>query len=196
MGKIILKSQEQVVFNKDNSGEKSMAFVLRPVRYSTMSGDDIVNYCAANSIVPKAYLAATMVAVAQCIENFLLNGHSIVFPNLGTFSLSSQGYSVADAGEAGISQLAKLRVRFLPCTKLKTEVENVSLEFAGAYNIAGENSDGVKYYSKVVKQTTVVTPGEDDGNPDDETPVTPPDGGGSGSGTDGGDNGGSDDSMD
>lgn len=189
-----MKSQEQVVFNKDNSGEKSMAFVLRPVRYSTMNGDDIVNYCAANSIVPKAYLAATMVAVAQCIENFLLNGHSVAFPNLGTFSLSTIGYSVTDAGEAGISQLEKLRVRFLPCSKLKTEVENVSLEFAGAYNIAGENSDGVKFYSKIVKKTTVVTPEEDDGNPDDETPVTPPAGGGSDSGTGGSDSGGSGDS--
>lgn len=183
MGKIILKSQEQVVFNKNNSGAKSKAYVLRPVRYSTMSGDDIVNYCAANSIVPKAYLAAAMVAVAQCIENFLLNGHSVVFPNLGTFSLSSSGYSVSDANEAGIIQLEKLRVRFLPCSKLKTEVENVSVEFAGAYNIAGENSDGVKFYSKIVRKLTASDP--EGGNGSGGSTVNPSETGGSGSGTGG-----------
>ena len=175
MGKIVVKAQQQMVFNKDKSGVKSNAYVLRPVRYTTMNSNDIVNYCAANSIVPKAYLSASMVALAQCIENFLLNGHSVEFPNLGIFSLSSRGISETDVNKAGIAQLNKLNVRFLPCTQLKTEVENVDLEFDGVYDIAGENEEGTKYYRKVVRKLSAVS-GEDD--------VTDPDGnGGSGSGS-------------
>lgn len=157
MGKIVVKAQQQNVFNKDKSGTTTSAYVLRPVRYTTMTSNDIVNYCAANSIVPKAYLSASMVALSQCIENFLLNGHSVEFPNLGIFSLSSRGISESDVNKVGVAQLAKLNVRFLPCTQLKTEVENVDLQFDGVYDIAGETEDGEKYYRKVTRTLTANT---------------------------------------
>ena len=164
MGKILVKAQQQTVFNKDKSGQKSLAYVLRPVRYSTMRANDIVNYCATNSIVPKAYVHAAMIALSQCVENFLLNGHSVEFPNLGIFSLSSQGITESDAEKAGVDQLIKLRVRFLPCSELKTLVDNVEVEFDGVYDIAGEDKEGGKFYRKVARKLTVR--GEDDVNPD------------------------------
>ena len=91
MSKILVKAQQQNVYNLNGSDTTGMAYVLRPVRYTTMNAEDIINYCSANSIVPKAYLSASMIAIAQCIENFLLNGHSVEFPNLGIFSLTSSG---------------------------------------------------------------------------------------------------------
>ena len=158
MPKILVKAQQQSVYNLNGSGTTGMAYVLRPVRYTTMKAEDIVNYCVANSVVPKAYLSASMVALTQCIENFLLNGHSVEFPNLGIFSLTSSGISEADINKVGVEQVHKLNVRFLPCTQLKAEVEGVVLEFDGIYDIAGEEvvgnrADGTvksyKYYKKV-----------------------------------------------
>lgn len=158
MSKILIKAQQQPVYNLNGTGTTSMAYVLRPVRYTTMNADDIVNYCVANSVVPKAYLNAAMIAFAQCIENFLLNGHSVEFPNLGIFSLTSSGISEADINKVGVEQVHKLNVRFLPCSQLKAEVEAVTLEFDGIYDIAGEvvvgdRGDGTpksyKYYKKV-----------------------------------------------
>ncbi len=158
MSKILVKAQQQNVYNLNGSGTTGLAYVLRPVRYTTMNAEDILNYCVANSVVPKAYLSASMVALAQCIENFLLNGHSVEFPNLGIFSLTSSGISEADINKVGMEQIHKLNVRFLPCPQLKAEVEAVSLEFDGVYDIAGEEvvgnrADGstksYKYYKKV-----------------------------------------------
>ena len=158
MSKILVKAQQQNVYNLNGSGATGLAYVLRPVRYTTMNAEDIVNYCVANSVVPKAYMSAAMVAIAQCIENFLLNGHSVEFPNLGIFSLTSSGISEADINKVGMEQLHKLNVRFLPCPQLKAEVEAVTLEFDGVYDIAGEEvvgnrADGstksYKYYKKV-----------------------------------------------
>ena len=146
------------MYNLNGSGTTGMAYVLRPVRYTTMNAEDIINYCSANSIVPKAYLSASMIAIAQCIENFLLNGHSVEFPNLGIFSLTSSGISEADINKVGMEQFHKLNVRFLPSSQLKAEVEAVTLEFDGIYDIAGEEvvgnrADGsaksYKYYKKV-----------------------------------------------
>lgn len=158
MSKILVKAQQQNVYNLNGSGTTGLAYVLRPVRYTTMNAEDIINYCVANSVVPKSYLSAAMVAIAQCIENFLLNGHSVEFPNLGIFSLTSSGISEADINKVGMEQLNKLNVRFLPCSQLKAEVEAVALEFDGVYDIAGEEvvgnrADGstksYKYYKKV-----------------------------------------------
>lgn len=171
MSKILVKAQQQPVFNLNGSGTTGLAYVLRPVRYTTMNAEDIVNYCVANSVVPKAYLSASMVALAQCIENFLLNGHSVEFPNLGIFSLTSSGISEADIDKVGIEQLHKLNVRFLPCTQLKAEVEAVTLEFDGIYDIAGEDvvgnrSDGsvktFKYYKKVRRGSAGLNRNEED----------------------------------
>ncbi|MBO6023278.1 MAG: hypothetical protein J6P83_00285 [Bacteroidales bacterium] len=171
MSKILVKAQQQPVFNLNGSGTTGLAYVLRPVRYTTMNAEDIVNYCVANSVVPKAYLSASMVALAQCIENFLLNGHSVEFPNLGIFSLTSSGISEADIDKVGIEQLHKLNVRFLPCTQLKVEVEAVTLEFDGIYDIAGEDvvgnrSDGsvktFKYYKKVRRGSAGLNRNEED----------------------------------
>jgi len=176
MSKILVKAQQQNVYNLNGSGTTGLAYVLRPVRYTTMNAEDIVNYCMANSVVPKAYLSASMVAIAQCIENFLLNGHSVEFPNLGIFSLTSSGISEADINKVGIEQLHKLNVRFLPCPQLKAEVEGVSLEFDGIYDIAGEvvignRADGTtksyKYYKKVRR-------GQADPTPDPSTPMVNP----------------------
>lgn len=153
MGKIYFKATQQNVYNLNGSGETNYAYVLRPTRYSTIDSKQIVEYCAQNSMVPKAYISGAMVALAQCITNFLLNGHHVVFPELGTFSLTSSGYAEGDVDKAGIEQLKKLNVRFLPCKELKNLIENVDVELEGVYDIAGETplSSGrtEKYYKKV-----------------------------------------------
>lgn len=166
-----MKAVQQQVFNLNNSGEKSMAYVLRPTRYSTIDEKQIVEYCSQNSMVPKAYISASMVALAQCFTNFLLNGHHCVFPGLGTFSLTSTGYAEGDVDKAGLDQLKKLNVRFLPCKDLKTLVENVDVELDGVFDIAGETilveatedsaAKTQKFYKRVNRTLTVDADGND-----------------------------------
>ena len=166
-----MKAVQQQVFNLNKSGEKSMAYVLRPTRYSTIDEKQIVEYCAQNSMVPKAYISGAMIALAQCFTNFLLNGHHVVFPGLGIFSLTSTGYAEGDVDKAGLGQLKKLNVRFLPCKELKALVENVDVELDGVFDIAGETilveatedsaAKTQKYYKRVNRTLTVDLNGND-----------------------------------
>lgn len=175
MGKIMVKAQQQSIYNIDGKGTTGKAYVLRPVRYSTMRQKDIVNYCMKNSLVPQAYISAAVIAFVQCIENFLLNGHSVELPSLGIFHLTSNGISAQEIKDCGLHQLQALKVRFIPSTSLKDAVEAVDLEFDGVYDIAGEtvletDSDGNptktrKYYKKVVAGENEI----DIDNPDDST---------------------------
>lgn len=183
-----MKAVQQQVFNLNKSGEKSMAYVLRPTRYSTIDAKQIVEYCTQNSMVPKAYISGAMVALSQCITNFLLNGHHVVFPDLGTFSLTSTGYAEGNVDKAGLDQLKKLNVRFLPCKDLKILVDNVDVELDGVFDIAGETvleeatesapAKTQKFYKRVIRTMTVGNDNDDD---------NPGGGGGSnsGSGSDG-----------
>lgn len=168
-----MKAVQQQVFNLNKSGEKSMAYVLRPTRYSTIDAKLIVEYCTQNSMVPKAYISGAMVALSQCITNFLLNGHHVVFPDLGTFSLTSTGYAEGDVDKAGLDQLKKLNVRFLPCKDLKILVDNVDVELDGVFDIAGETVleeatetapvKTQKFYKRVTRTMTVDSEGNTSG---------------------------------
>ena len=188
MGKIVVKAQQQNVYNIDGNGTTGKAYVLRPVRYSTMRQNDIVDYCMKNSLVPKAYISAAVVAFTQCIENFLLNGHSVELPGLGIFFLTSNGITTTEMSECGLGQMDCLKVRFNPSTDLKAALEKVDLEFDGVYDIAGETVLEVDDEGKPVKTRKYykkVMPGDkpDATIPDDEgnENVTP---GGSGNGDD------------
>ena len=144
MARIVVKAQQQAIHT--NSRGVEQAYVLRPIRYSTMKSNDIVEYCSSISMVPKAYIHASVIALSQCIEFFMLNGHSVEFPGLGIFSLTSNGISESDVNKAGVEQVNKLRIRFLPCISLKDKIEAVELELDGIYDIAGVDANGKKYY--------------------------------------------------
>lgn len=187
MGKILLAAKEQNIYNVGGSHEISKGFILRPVRYSTMSSKDILEYCTQNSMVPPAYVAATMHALTQSIRNFLLNGHSVEFPNLGTFRITCESTATNDLELAGIRQLLDFKNRFLPSNDLKEELAKIECELEGVYEIVGErvlerDADGKpirteKVYSKVRGGEDELLD-EDEGNTGNGNTGSPPGGGG------------------
>ena len=192
MGKILLAAKEQNIYNVGGSHEISKGFVLRPVRYTTMSSKDILEYCSQNSMVPPAYVAATMHALTQSIRNFLLNGHSVEFPNLGTFRITCESVSTTDSEEAGIKQLVDFKIRFLPSLDLKNDLKKVECELDGVYKVVGEivlerDTEGnpvrvEKLYAKVREGESSSSTDNSNDNNGNTTP-----GGGGGGNTGGGD---------
>lgn len=157
--KIILKSQQQAVYNMKGNGSTQMAYVLKPVRYSTIDKETLINYCSMNSNIPHAYVAATVDAIVRSVENFLLNGHNINFCGLGTLSLTIDADAQTDINQAGLSQLKGIHIRFNPSQRLKNLLEDVTFELDGIYDIAGTNDNGSKYYKRVSPDDTTTTSG-------------------------------------
>ena len=194
MGKIKMKAQEQNMFNVGGNKTITKGYVLRPMRYTTMSGKEIVEQCARTSMVPKAYVNASMTALSDCIINYLFNGHSVEFPNLGIFYLTCESTSTSDTDEAGLQQFADLKIRFLPCKELKMELKKVECELDGVYEVVGErvlerDADGKPIRTE--KVYAKVRSGEDelidtDYDDDDNNSNTPPDNGDSGNTNQGG----------
>lgn len=154
MGTIQLRVQQQAIYNLNGLPTNTNAFVLRPVRYSTIDHETFLNYCAVNSTVSRAALRASLEAFISGIEDLLLNGHSIKLEGLGTFSLSATTRAQSDVTQAGMNQLCKLHIRFRPATRLKRMIKQLSFNLDGVYEIAGVNNDGAKYYRKVDRKET------------------------------------------
>ena len=132
MSKILVKSVEQNV-NYLSSGEVKSGYLLRPVRYSTIDAEDLINTISNNSYVPKSFVSASLYGIVEAIENYLLNGHSIELPNLGIFSLSCESNVAKTPSDAGLSQFKKININFRPSVELREKLDTVDLELDGVW---------------------------------------------------------------
>ena len=132
MSKILVKSVEQNV-NYLQSGEVKSGYLLRPVRYTTIDAEDLINTIASTSYVPKSFVSASLYGIVDSIENLLLNGHSISLPNLGILSLSCESTVAKTPADAGLSQFKKLNINFRPSTELREKLNVVDLELDGVW---------------------------------------------------------------
>ena len=155
MSKILVKSVEQNV-NYLSSGEVKSGYLLRPVRYTTIDAEELINTIASTSYVPRAFVSASLYGIVDSIENLLLNGHSISLPNLGILSLSCESNVAKTPADAGLSQFKKLNINFRPATELREKLNTVDLELDGVwkcldlsakdkvYQRINQNHDGVE----------------------------------------------------
>ena len=99
-------------------------------RYSTIDYQSIIAYAAKAAAVPESSIEMAMEALFDAMNYFVLNGHSVQIPNLGTFSIGVRAKSAADESEftANFSQnLRNVIIRFLPDTDLKQMIANTGI---------------------------------------------------------------------
>ena len=99
-------------------------------RYSTIAYDAIIAYAAKAAAVPESSIEMAMEALFDAMNYFVLNGHSVQIPNLGTFSIGVRAKSATDESEftANFSQnLRNVMIRFLPDTELKQMIANTGI---------------------------------------------------------------------
>ena len=193
MGNIIINAKEQNIYNLHGNKQTSKGYILRPARYTTISGDELIRECAKKAMVPKSYAAATLEALAEMTITFLANGHSVVLPNIGTLSLTADSKAITDLKDLNLNKILELNIRFRPTVELKREIDNAGLELGSVFQIVDEevletDADGNptktrKIYRELSKSEALdeQNGGEntDSGNTNDPDNSTTP-GGGSG----------------
>ena len=163
MSKIVLKSLEQNI-NYLNSNTVASGYKLYPVRYTTIDGEELVKAITKNSYVPQAFVSASVCGIAEAMENYLLNGHSIELPGFGIFSLSCECKTVKSAEDAGLGQFRGLNINFRPSMELKQKLANVDLALDGIWKCLDLTADE-KVYQRITTTANhdgVELPGEDD----------------------------------
>ena len=113
-------------------------------RYTTIGYDAVVAYAAKAAAVPESTIDMAMEALFDAMDYFVLNGHSVQIPNLGTFSLGVSAKSTGSEAEftADFSKnLRGIKIRFLPDPELKAMIANTAISTEVEYE--GYVGDGV-----------------------------------------------------
>ena len=81
-GTIVIKTKKQRFAAQEKEG-----YATRPVRYTTIKAADLVDAASRNNSIPKSYIETACEAIANEFQNYILNGHSVKVPQVGTFRL-------------------------------------------------------------------------------------------------------------
>lgn len=95
------------------------------VRYSRIKSNDLINYMVSNSSINKATAITAAAALCRVITNYLLNGHTVQIPQLGTLSLRAKTKGVETLDKADASCIKTLRIRFTPVSDTRQACKSV-----------------------------------------------------------------------
>ena len=101
-------------------------YVSRAVTYSKIDGDEVLELAAQNSGINQAQLSAAMYAIRQSFINFLLNGHSVELPGVGTFRVGVNAKMVDEASQVSVDQIYRRKIHYLPSIALKDRLTRIS----------------------------------------------------------------------
>lgn len=106
------------------------ALVGQADRYSTIGYEAIVAYAAKAAAVPESSIDMAMEAIFDALNYFVLNGHSVQIPNLGTFSVGvrAKGALTEQAFQSDFAQnLRNVKINFLPDPELKQMLSSTAI---------------------------------------------------------------------
>lgn len=117
--------------------------VGRADRYSTINYQSVVAYAAKAAAVPESSIEMAMEAIFDAMNYFVLNGHSVQIPNLGTFSIAVSAKTTATEQEFTNNFSNNLRgvsVHFLPDPEMKAMISNTAINTS--VDTTGYNDNG------------------------------------------------------
>lgn len=113
------------VVSKTNPLDGSSKFYAQPELYSQISKEDIVDAAQRNTSIPRAYLDMAYDALINEVENFVMNGHSVQIPNLGTISARIKGKGASSRLTYSTECIKKVGFSFLPDPYIKKILKKV-----------------------------------------------------------------------
>ena len=122
MAKVWLKSKLQNLAMK-----KKEAYVTRSVTLPRIDKDQLLERAADNSGINRGIIYAAADAITREFENFIMNGHSVEIPLVGSFRFGVNAKATDTEAEAGAAQVYRRKIHYLPSKALWRKLQQVSL---------------------------------------------------------------------
>lgn len=125
-------------YQKMAAQEKNL-YALHPVRYSTISTEELVDAASRNSNVNKGIIRSATNAVLNEFHNFLMNGHSVELPGIGYFRFSFSAKApdtLKELQEKGLNIKCR-RVLYRPNVELVTKLNEINILESGTFDLEG-----------------------------------------------------------
>lgn len=113
------------VVSKKNPIDGTIKYYAQPELYSQISREDIVEAAQRNTSIPRAYLDMAYDALINEVENFVMNGHSVQIPNLGTISCRIKSLGAHTRVSYTTDFIRKVGFTFLPDPYIKKLLKKV-----------------------------------------------------------------------
>ncbi|MCM1312441.1 MAG: HU family DNA-binding protein [Bacteroides sp.] len=137
MGKINLKPNYQRMAIKDK-----MMYITRVVTFSRISATALIDSASRNSSITKGHISASCDAIMNEFQNYLLNGHSVEIPYLGTFRLGVSCKSADKAEDVSANNVYRKKIIFTPSVSFKALLEQCNFEMLGVGETAAADNEG------------------------------------------------------
>ena len=98
------------------------------VSYKNIGNDELVEYMTQNSGINKTTALNATAALRQIFYNYLLNGHTVKIPQLGTFRLSLKTKAVSDLKDCGVGCVKNVKVVFTPVSVIRNACKSVKFK--------------------------------------------------------------------
>ena len=95
--------------------------------YSNINDDGLVQYMQSNSQVSETAARSAVKAFKAAFETFLINGHTMVIPSLGTFSLSAQCKAQEQVEDVNTT-VKNIRIRFTPTAQVRRSAKSAKFQ--------------------------------------------------------------------
>lgn len=125
--------------NGPGTTETAEGYVATPVRYSTISVEDLADHISADSRVERSKVAVITDSLIKQIREMVLNGHKIEIPHLGSFKPKIKS-SMAINPESVDAASFTAKVKFTPSVELKRDLQASRIEKT-SIPVAPENPD-------------------------------------------------------
>ena len=122
MAKVWLKSKLQNLAMK-----KKEAYVTRSVTLPRIDQKQLLERASANSGINQGVVFAAAAAISNEFENFLMNGHSVEIPLVGSFRFGVNAKATDTEAEAGAGQVYRRKILYVPSKALWRKLQQVSL---------------------------------------------------------------------
>lgn len=113
--------------NGPGTEQTADGFVATPVRYSTISVEDLADHISADSRVERSKVAVITDSLIKQIREMVLNGHKIVVPHLGSFKPKIKSELAANPESVDAASFSA-KVRFTPSVELKRDLQASRIE--------------------------------------------------------------------
>ena len=95
--------------------------------YSNISDEGLVQYMCQNSQISETAARSAISSFKYAFLTFLINGHTLVVPAMGTYSLSAQCKAQADV-ESAEKIIQNIRVRFTPTSVVRRAAKSAKFQ--------------------------------------------------------------------
>ena len=106
--------------------KKEMVLTV-PVRYKKVDAKELLEAAGRNNGIKEGTLYNAVHSVLNEFKNFLLKGHPVVIPELGTFKLKISAHAAETKEEAGVAAIYRKGIQFTPTADLKEAVNRASV---------------------------------------------------------------------